>query len=369
MPPEGPQRLERRPEGRLLSIQYLRAVAALTVVTTHALHNKVVIIGLFAGLAVDLFFLISGFLFVALLKEDARPSTFLLDRIARIVPIYWFVTLLTFGFFYSGILSGEWRPWIWAGHLFMGDWALLFKSLFFIPTFSPMTNDILPLVPQGWTLNFEMEFYFLFALALFASRRWIVPGLTALFVAMVILGDRVEGGTAFEIWTHPIIALFVFGMWVGLAWRRGWRFRWVYPAMLVGWLVWSAYVVNTFLGDIFGPERIIFLPILLAFLMSSIWLEECKGMLRDWRFFRLLGDASYSIYLFHFVPIFLTDTFLDQMETKPVVSFMLIFVPGVVGGLITYWTIERPIMRWYKRNKQHFHQRVASLLGGRLQPE
>jgi exopolysaccharide production protein ExoZ len=38
-------------------------------------------------------------------------------------------------------------------------------SLFFIPVRSPSSGEIWPVLVQGWTLNFEMFFYLIFALS------------------------------------------------------------------------------------------------------------------------------------------------------------------------------------------------------------
>ncbi|TMJ13718.1 MAG: acyltransferase [Alphaproteobacteria bacterium] len=68
---------------RLYGIQYLRAFAASSVVAVHASHRLFVF-----GLGVELFFVLSGFLMVAITDERSRSAHFLKDRIPRIVPVY-----------------------------------------------------------------------------------------------------------------------------------------------------------------------------------------------------------------------------------------------------------------------------------------
>ena len=52
--------------------------------------------GMFA-VGVDLFFVISGFIMVyTTRRRTPTPAGFLLNRIARLVPIYWLITLINF---------------------------------------------------------------------------------------------------------------------------------------------------------------------------------------------------------------------------------------------------------------------------------
>jgi exopolysaccharide production protein ExoZ len=85
----------------LLSIQILRAVAALAVCGVHFDQMTLMLAGhsndpiplypLAAG--VDLFFVISGFVMVyssePLFGRSGSPKEFLVRRLARIVPLYW----------------------------------------------------------------------------------------------------------------------------------------------------------------------------------------------------------------------------------------------------------------------------------------
>jgi peptidoglycan/LPS O-acetylase OafA/YrhL len=72
----------------LASISYLRAVAAVAVVTAHATHS------LLGQAGVDVFFVISGFIMWTITSTETAPRVFLLRRIIRIVPMYWLATIL-----------------------------------------------------------------------------------------------------------------------------------------------------------------------------------------------------------------------------------------------------------------------------------
>ncbi len=87
------------PRSQLLSIQYLRGLAALSVLATHALQWPLaeMNMGLLktGRLGVDVFFVISGFI-ITTIAGDGRfdPRDFLIRRAFRIVPAYWTATLL-----------------------------------------------------------------------------------------------------------------------------------------------------------------------------------------------------------------------------------------------------------------------------------
>src|SRR5258708_34799135 len=87
------------PRDEVLSIQYLRGLAALSVLVTHALQwplAEMNIALLKTGrLGVEVFFVISGFI-ITTIAGDGRfnPKEFLVRRAFRIVPAYWAATFL-----------------------------------------------------------------------------------------------------------------------------------------------------------------------------------------------------------------------------------------------------------------------------------
>lgn len=83
---------------KLISIQFLRAFACISVLFSHVFQNM----GLkpfgdyylSGGYGVDLFFIISGFLIYITTGENDSWKAFLIKRVFRIFPLYW----LTFFF-------------------------------------------------------------------------------------------------------------------------------------------------------------------------------------------------------------------------------------------------------------------------------
>ncbi len=166
----------------LVSIQYIRAIAALGVVIFHfgfTINRPNFFIVGKAG--VDLFFIISGFImYVTTESRNSNPISFFLRRIARIVPLYWMVTI---GMVAIVIVHPKF------GGEFSAD--ISFKHVISSLLFFPRTNsfgDDYPTVRPGWTLNIEMFFYLVMVLILFFQRRsqpWVI---TIILGSLVIFG-------------------------------------------------------------------------------------------------------------------------------------------------------------------------------------
>ena len=85
------------------------------------------------------------------------------------------------------------------------------SSFFFLPSAS------LPILQPGWTLNFEMLFYLLFAVFMVFRRRPII-WLSILLSALTLVGltGSVHSPWGWEV-CSPLLMEFVFGMWIGFA--------------------------------------------------------------------------------------------------------------------------------------------------------
>ena len=140
----------------IVSIQYLRAVAALLVVMFHYSNtfSAEFVPGFFSfgvgAYGVDIFFVISGYIMYTISALRPRPpAAFLKDRIVRIVPLYWLLTLV------AAFVSTK-------GGLSIGlDVSLrdLVTSLLFIPEWNANYPTLVsPVLLVGWTLNLEMVF-------------------------------------------------------------------------------------------------------------------------------------------------------------------------------------------------------------------
>lgn len=94
----------------------------------------------------DIFFVISGLvIYLSTRDKPIAPGQFLLNRVLRIVPAYWFYTLLMALLL---LVASRWMP----HQVFDGQHLLL--SLLFIPAENPGGYGLYPTLNVGWTLNF-----------------------------------------------------------------------------------------------------------------------------------------------------------------------------------------------------------------------
>jgi len=210
-----------RSSGQILSIQYLRAAAALGVVAFHAAQRAGIDLRIGAA-GVDVFFVISGvIIWVVTQARRPAPGAFVLDRLSRIAPAY---VLLTLGVAGSALAFPSLFPnlRLTSGHVL--------QSVLFIPHPDPDGRPW-PVVVAGWTLTFEMFFYVVFACALLVplqDRAWWCTLFIGGFAACdaVVRFDSVIG----QFYTDNITLEFVAGIWLGVAWTRG-----RLPSRFLGW--------------------------------------------------------------------------------------------------------------------------------------
>lgn len=349
------QRIDRT----LLSIQYLRAGSVLAVVFVHSMTSKFGILEWIFSLSMDLFFVMSGFIVAMIVQSGTTPWQFMRDRIGRIVPLYSIATLFSYWLIYSGALDGHFSLTTQILGLIHGPVSELFCALIFFPVTNHATGLVQPIIPQGWTLNYEMLFYLAFAAALWLPRRWLVPVLTLVAAVSVMLGGFHAQSVPARFWTSPLLFEFVAGLWIGLAWRRGWDFRWVFAGLLLAWVPLFTATWLFFLDWPMFPIRLNGFGLVLLASMPVIAADRRSGGLREWWPARLLGDASYSIYLFHFIPIVFAETFIGKDTGHPLAYFLVVFVGGLGLGLAAYFLIEIPLQRCVKSMRRHPSQSAA----------
>lgn len=317
----------------------------------HALRSNSLPLGIL-GTGVDLFFLISGFLMVAITDHRTRPWPFLKARLLRIVPLYWIFTSLALclvlrqpAMLYRLVIGRHAQvpdiSWHYAG-----------ASFAFMPWPSGPGQPLMPLIPAGWTLNLEMLFYALFALSLFLPRRHQLSAVTAMLVVLVGAGVlHAFGWPPLRGWTNPIVFEFLAGAWLGQAWQRGG------PLWPRAWAICAVWVLLSLLGASgYGSPRSLlnaglFVPYVVLF-VAVLGVERRPGGIPKWKMASLLGDASYSIYLWQFFPIFAFQWLETRFGMPPYVFAAGVFATGLLGGVAVFLTIERPLMSLFGRNAQ-----------------
>ncbi|WP_186767166.1 acyltransferase family protein [Devosia ginsengisoli] len=334
---------------KFVTIQYLRGFAAMLVLASHALLYPLVDEHLgysrLGWLGVILFFVISGFIMVAVTGEGRfSASAFLRRRFIRVVPMYWGATLLAAAL---ALLA----PQVFKTTVY--DTGQLVLSLLFVPFYNPVSHGIHPLYKLGWTLNYEVFFYVCFALLAFLGAQSRVVWLTIAFTVLAVLGALLQPGPAIaQFYTSFMPLAFCAGAWLGLATLRG-RLgtlsRWVIGLALVLGL---AGLVEGFVFDQGimedGFAFIGFVTFASALVLLAVHFEP---RLPRVALFEHIGDASYSIYLVHIYEVAILAGLAFRL-LDPADLWADYFVAGVsiiggtLAGILLCRYVEQPVLRF-----------------------
>jgi exopolysaccharide production protein ExoZ len=284
---------------KLASIQYLRGFAAVAVVVSHAAnsllgHEGHLLDFDLGAYGVDVFFVLSGFImFYTSFDLGMRPGNFLVKRLIRIVPLYW---ILSTAMFAMVVLLPR------SFNRESPDLIAYLASILFIPHWNPRSHNLEPLIGQGWTLNYEMFFYVLFALTLFIRSRYSAFLVLPVIALLVALGHQhpVES-PAYLTYTDPLMLEFCLGIVVAAAFKSGNAHSSRRPVVLFAMLAAITAYLYTFHADLHGlvSLRPMMIGIPCSLLVIAMVALERSGRLPKWSFLVLLGDASYSLYLVH----------------------------------------------------------------------
>lgn len=345
---------------KLHSIQVLRGIAAVLVVIYHSFlvlaEKNLGDGGRFdiGAMGVDIFFVISGFVMFWTTRKHTGSLLdslrFYKKRIARIVPLYWTLTI---------VVAGTYFIWPGAFSIFSATPAELIKSLLFIPYFAA-NGEIQPLIGQGWTLNYEMFFYLVFGLLLVLNRKYIVLTLAAFFVSIVVIGEicSVPRDSVLSFYFSPLLVEFCAGVLLAYATLKG-----RVTSNILGVLVllstcmlYGFFSRNQGFREEYGHEyrALIWGGTSYIVVQVALWLEPWLS--KGWsKVPLLLGDASYSIYVSHMLVLVavlkiekVAGAGLHIHFVNGLSSWWMLSVFAIIGGMATYWLLERNLTRVFQ---------------------
>ena len=334
---------------KFISIQYLRGLAAILVLASHALLYPLLeqdlAYGRLGWLGVILFFVISGFIMVVVTGEGRfSPTDFLRRRFIRIVPMYWGATLIAAAL---ALLA----PQLFKTTVY--DTGHLVLSLLFVPFLNPVSGSIHPLYKLGWTLNYEVFFYVCFALLAFLGARARVMWLTAAFTALAVLGALFQPQPAIpQFYTSFMPLAYCAGAWLGLGTLNGQVGALPRVGIWVALVLAAVGLVEGVLVDRSGllEDGLAFVGFVAFASMLVLLAVRLEHRLPQVALLELIGDASYSIYLVHIYEVAVLAGFAfmllnpaDAWADYAVATLSII--GGTVAGLLVYRFIERPVLR------------------------
>lgn len=345
----------------LIQVQVLRAVAATSVALRHAQHDAATL-ELQAGrtfqawnpipwsAGVDIFFVISGLIMVhtsrQLFAQAGSARLFLSRRIARIVPLYWSATTL---YLAVALLAPTFLNQSYINFRFV------IESYLFIPATRP-DGVVQPVYELGWTLNYEMLFYVLFAAAIVLPMRWAVAALLTTLVGMVLAGRLMAPlREPFGFWTHPIILEFALGVVIGIMCSSNLR-----PSGFIRACVAATGLVGLMLAanlpDISSSlaRPVVYgIPASLIVWSAALAPSRLRRESLAARWGAGIGDASYALYLLH--PFVIRGMHVIFWRTGLILvlgpwAFIALALATTFGvALITYHLFEKGLTRRARR--------------------
>lgn len=327
--------------GRLQGIQIMRYVAAVGVLLVHLQwklkqYYDVTMVPAVSNTAIDLFFMISGFV-VALALRDQRigPWHFFGRRILRIYPPYFVLTALA-----------------WLAFLIRPDQVNSSGGTTnVLASFLVWPGPYKFLIENAWTLPHEFTFYALAAFAFFfrAGRQWVLLAtIVAAWVAESLLGAPM--GQQF-VMIDFLSGIFVFQLTAWLAARgvRITQLRMLALPIALAVFVYASQLSGLTFNRFLGVNLIWGACLLLMSLM-----DVRAG--RVWGALATMGDCSYAIYLSHPFTLKLIFMLLPsdyQSPTFLVAVVALSLVASTVVGAAFFRFIEEPMRSALPRLKSN----------------
>ena len=326
--------------GYVPALDGVRAVAVVLVIALHAWGHPAG-----AGLGVDVFFVLSGFLITCLLLEENQATgaislrAFYKRRILRILPaayVYVAAALLASA---AGVFPGTGGP----GAVFGGAAAGI-AYVTNVVIWLRGLGAVAPAFRHLWSLAEEEQFYLLWPLLLIAlmrrARPWRGVVGVLLFVAAMSGVRQVllwqTGASAVRLWYAPDtrIESIAVGCLAALSFHRGLvsdrllRFAWL-PGLLVCIAVVS---MPPYDGRLLFAGPLAVFPIGCALVIVAIAAGVCPvGKPLSLPPVRGLGRISYGVYLWHYAPVIYWGT-----TGVPV---------AIVLAALSYRVVERPLLR------------------------
>ncbi|MEP0356776.1 acyltransferase [Paraglaciecola sp.] len=341
---------------KIQTIQLLRGYAAVIVVLYHAhglitkrasefgaehifwlSENPFVKIGV---VGVDIFFVLSGFIIFYASRNSSNLVLYAKKRIVRIYPI-WFVAI-----FFMVVIA------LIPGTSAVFDLQHILYSALLVPHY--YDGRLVPFLPIGWTLNYEILFYTLFGATLLITKTKRLELITGSIFFLWLISSYLDSRLAiFKLLENPVLFEFVIGGWLARVYLLGWTVSKKHMLIIVTFaLLWlSIFFLSDWLWKL--PSLIARAPIAISLFAIAVFYMPIRES-KVHPVFIYLGDASYSIYLFHMFPIMvlsgvvskLTIPFLNEIPV--LVSWLLITFTSVVFGCLTYSIIEKRLNRYLK---------------------
>ena len=362
---------------RFAHIDFMRAVAVLLVLLQHAGLEQ----GLLGSTGVTMFFVISGFVITNPALAEAAVTgkfaigDFYLRRAIKLLPPLFVVVVL------PSLAVGVASNWTK-----VNPSSLLSQVLFFYNSVRINGQQgVLPGTDVVWSLSVEEQFYIGFALLWLVCLRLPRPAVALAWLAGVAFGcatvlrfslansGHQELAQRIYFSTDTRVDAIALGMLLAVFLRSK---AWLVLRERVSGLIWD--------GLLFASAAVLCFSLLLAdYTANYSWLISIhafcsagilivgfsggtgllvRGFARvsNLSAFKVIGLASYSIYLVHHTVSLALSSMVVALP--PLLSILIKVITGLVAGVLAWLAVERPVER-LKAQRMKREWRGAATVG------
>ncbi len=338
----------------------VRVLLALAVLLSHLPLAKYKILS--GGLAVQAFFIISGFYMALVLDGKYRDTRlFWSNRLLRLAPTYFIMLILGAVALFGLNASVTGSPQIMAGlfHnplsalvLAVENLVVVGQDLLFWFTVDPHGNLIFDayadpakstiawqglLAPQSWSLSTELMFY---AVAPFVTRLrwWWIALLAAASIALRLAGHWLD--VDYLLWQGRLFPTALFMFLLGVLGFKA--LPWVERApKWVGWAATAILLVYCLVFTALPLQPLTARWVTYGVVAVTVpWIFHA---FKDNRFDRWIGDLSYPVYLSQLIVIGLVMTF------KPPFPIVVAIGGTFAISALLLVLVEHPVDRWRQK--------------------
>lgn len=354
----------------------LRFFAAIAVVITHIelikhqcgfsdIWKENMLVFELGSLGVIFFFVLSGFLITYLLmqekavKETVAVKKFYIRRILRIWPMYYLVVLL--GFLVLPHIHVIDNPYLnkFLDSNFAPNFTLY---LLFLPNLAFAAYAAVPHIGQTWSIGVEEQFYLLWPLIVKYSKNvlrallMVIGILVVLKVIVLVLYRQMPDNTTIKI-IKPFLAMTkmesmaIGGIGAYFLFKGNEKIKWLMnngimiSSLII--IVLLVYFTPPVIQDaIYLVYSVLFLVIILNVSSNPNSILKLEN-----RAFKMLGNISYGIYMYHLIVIAfvfaglnyigmqIDDSFMSQLIVYTSTIVLTVFV-----SVLSYSYFEKPFL-------------------------
>jgi hypothetical protein len=318
----------------------IRGLSIILIVFHHLDYVGYTFFGGRGFLAVDIFFVLSGFLITQILisnKEKGNSTkNFYLRRIARLYPML-LISVLGLSIYFRN----NWQ---------MLDRHPAIASILYYKNFTPWGGLFGPL----WSLSAEEQFYLVFPIVLFVGLKYLHKHFLAsaffIYLAIVWQHGITVSGASHNFNQDGIYNLVIFRPSILLVGCLIALYKDELEALVsrLWWIFFAAFfaLVAATIASQFPPLAGLATALLILLLaensLQKHFLARAMKAVLGFRPLAIIGLLSYSIYLWHLPLIFIST---KHFSIHAISNLWIFFGELILVGAFSFYVIEKPLMK------------------------